>query len=195
MSHEGDALRAQLNALHESLLTTGGGAVRDQLAACLLPKVSMAVRARLPRASAEILSDAVSDAVLRYCRKPSIYLPSRSRLDTFLAIVATRLAIDALRKELRRHAIEVGLDLARAHASDTDACPVGPMSLDLSVLCRTSEERLFLEARLDGERAVAQLALLLGGAELPAEEQRRLVKRTTERLRMRARRTLKALSW
>jgi hypothetical protein len=74
MSHEGDALREQLNLLHKCLLSTGGGAMREQLAACLLPRVALSFRARLPGVGAEILSDATSDAILRYLQRPSIYL-------------------------------------------------------------------------------------------------------------------------
>jgi DNA-directed RNA polymerase specialized sigma24 family protein len=188
MSHEGDALREQLNLLHKCLLSTGGGAMREQLAACLLPRVALSVRARLPGVGAEILSDATSDAILRYLQRPSIYQPSRSRLDTFLTTIATRLAIDALRKEARLRAVETALDSDIAEVAGAGACCFDAVAVSSEVICRTHGERLFLEARLDGERGARTLASLLGGADLPPEEQRRLVKRTTERLRMRAQR-------
>jgi len=192
MSRDTNELRSHLNALHECLLRSGGDEVREQLATCLLPRLKLAIRIRLPGIDVDTASDAASDAILKYLQSPAIYEPSRSRLDTFLAIVAVRLAIDMIRRELRRHANEASVARASivmtaAEDRDGDLRVIEPTRL-----CKTSEEWRFLEAWVDGERTVARLASLLGGDEFSEDEQRRLVKRTTERLRMRARRALGA---
>lgn len=55
-------------------------------------------------------------------------------------------------------------------------------------VAQSPEEAVFLRARLSGEHRTSSLATLIGAGALSAREQQMMVKRMTERLRLRLRR-------
>jgi hypothetical protein len=65
-----------LSQLHEGVIAGEPGAL-DELASRVLRDVPPRLRRRFPLASADIVTDAVEDAILEYAANPSRFDPSR----------------------------------------------------------------------------------------------------------------------
>lgn len=180
----------RLLAFHKAF-STGGPC--EELVALLLNHLNRTVRSRLPRIATDILSDAVEDAILKYLRRPDIYDPNISRLDTFLTTVAVRCALDSLRRDARRKEIEqLILRDWRGWVDVEQDVQFRDVAQDvIRMVVRTREERRFVDARSLGECRTEVLASLIGFSNCATHEQRAAVKRMNERLRMRAKRFAK----
>jgi len=178
--------------------------LRGELAACdelfvlVAPPLRRQLRGWAPPHRPELIEDAVDQAMATYALRPGRYEPERGDLTAWLARVARNALMNGLRPVRRRRPHEVPLT---DELSAVLAAPVANTFEDLAergawleqhrrellAVARTDEERLFLEARLRGA-PVAERAAILGGADLPAAEQRTLVNRVWERLMVRLRR-------
>jgi hypothetical protein len=147
----------------------------------------------MPTVDSTIVNDAVEDAILDYLRRPDRYNPARSRLDTFIALAAKRDVLNALACDRRRQTREAAIASLQSPNTNLKNWSTLDKS-DVSwtavwELLTSNPERLFFLARLDGERRTGPLAQILGLHTSPPEEQRRAVKRMTDKLRNRLRRS------
>jgi hypothetical protein len=177
---------ARLVALHR-LVLEGDAAAREQIASLLVSALCRRLRRLRPGVDGALVDECVHDGVLDYLRSPGRFDPSRSRLYTFVAMAARRNLIDRLRC-LRRI---TGTEIPVGHPVPETipfAAPVRQRTtLAVSRVTRSPEERVFLQARLDGEHSSAALAKLMGLDNLSIIEQRQAVKRLRDRLRRRLR--------
>ena len=174
----------RLARLHAAV-QRGDRAAVEELSASVLDKAFRVLRRRWRNTDPALVNDAIVDALLRYLASPTLYDPRRSRLDTFLVALAFHRLRCLVRGERRRRSAESQNLVATVEPNYQFAS--GPVRLALA-RDFTARERLFLEAWLRGENRRLELARLLGADQLPDKQQRRLVKRTTERLRIRLRR-------
>jgi DNA-directed RNA polymerase specialized sigma24 family protein len=148
----------------------------------------------MPSIDPEVINDSVEDAVVRYLRQPHLFDGSRSRLDTFISMIATHNALNILDAQGRRRQAE-----GRAAAEATATAPEtvlpqrgwdkGKVPAIRSFMRGLEpRERQFLAARLAGERRTSELARTLGLSHLSVTDQRQAVKRENDKLRVRLRR-------
>jgi DNA-directed RNA polymerase specialized sigma24 family protein len=173
-----------LIALHIRVLA-GDRLAPECMAAIVLASAVRILRKRWQRIDPALVNDAVEDALLKYLAVPGQYDSSLARLDTFIVAVASRRLLTLLRSERRQR---------RA------GCPASAVTVNPEMTIVTDRvqsafeailshsERVFFDARLSGETRTEELAQLIGATGLPPNMQRQLVKRMTERLRIRLRR-------
>ncbi len=188
--------------LHWSLLSNGDGEIANEMTALLLATTTSAVRRRLPRIDPAIASEAAEDAILKYLSRPAMFDPAKCPLDQFLGIVAVRMGLDRIRREKRRRQAEVSAaetisvrpeframsDAIDRHEEDRRRALQASI---LARLARTPDEAAFLAAKLAGEHRTEALARVLRSGSMKGSTmsaKRDMVKRVTERLRIRARR-------
>lgn len=178
-----------LARLHTRLLA-GDVQARDDLSRLLLHVTSHRLRRKMPSVDPAVIEDAVEDELMKHLCVPCAYDPSRSTLDRYIALGATHNVMDALRRNQRRlkHEVPIGDNWPEVAISfSTARLWSGELRLALKVT-NTKQERVFLCARLRGERRTVVLARILGLDSVPIHEQQAAVHRTWVRLRSRIRR-------
>lgn len=167
----------------------------DTLAGALLPRITHIVRGRVVVPDPAIAEDAAADAIMAFLRRPTIYDEQKSRLVSFLATVAIRRALDWVDKQNRERCRADAFrgQLMAAHIinprSEVTEDEASGFQLDsLRRLAITDPERRYIDARIRGATRTRDLATALGLEAFPPDEQRRTLKRISERLRQRARR-------
>jgi len=182
-----------LEELHFAVLQ-GEVLARQAIAVLLVRRVGTTLHRRMPTVDSAIINDAVEDAILGYLTRPDAFDSSRSRLDTFLSLAASHNVLNALAREDRRRRVE-GRAAAEAQAAAkqgalfNDVASRGdPTTIRLFMAAFNPLERQFLSARHFGERRTVELARILRLTHLAVPDQRREVKRETDRLRIRLRR-------
>jgi DNA-directed RNA polymerase specialized sigma24 family protein len=212
MSSRKDGLDGYLAGLHTAA-RRGDDNAREEFTAILLGALCSILKARAPRLDDGMIADAAEDAILKCLRNQPPYDPARGALVGFVATIAINRLRDLIRSVTRRrkHEAELYQELFD-HASTIEEPPAYGLNghhlngtivsepvfddvewadiLESGDLHLTPAEHRFLEARFAGEHRVEVLADLLGGGGRSVHEQRRLVKRTTDRLRLRLRRFL-----
>jgi DNA-directed RNA polymerase specialized sigma24 family protein len=212
MSSWKDGLDGYLAGLHTAA-RRGDDNAREEFTAILLGALRSILKARAPRLDDGMIADAAEDAILKCLRNKPPYDSARGPLVGFVATIAINRLRDLIRsvKRRRKHEAEIYQELLD-HASGLDEPPAyglnghhlngtivsEPVSDDLAWtdilesgdLHLTLAEHRFLEARFAGEHRAEVLANVLGGGGRSVHEQRQLVKRTTDRLRLRIRRFL-----
>jgi RNA polymerase sigma-70 factor (ECF subfamily) len=178
----------RLMSIH-SRVVGGDEVAREEIASLLVSLLSTRLRRLRPGVDGALVEECVHDAVLDYLRTPGRFDPSRSRLDTFVAVAARRNLIDRLRHEKRPNKYEVPLDTLEEYSLPV-SLPVGvdDSPRRISRLARSESEVAYLKARLHGEQRAEALARVMGLGELSLQEQRRHVKRVRDRLKRRAQR-------
>jgi RNA polymerase sigma-70 factor (ECF subfamily) len=189
--------RAALGALdrdtflaHHRAVLRGDTKARETLSADLLSRVYRTLIRRMPATDPTLINDAVEDAILAYLENPNVYDPARSRLDTFITMAAAHRALNALRSQKRRIAAEerFGTSLITTPTPNHVVARESRIGDQIRRVVVNRSEHEFLLARNAGVRRTQDLASVLGVMHLPVSEQRRVVKRLTERLRARLRR-------
>jgi RNA polymerase sigma-70 factor (ECF subfamily) len=180
--------------LHDAVLRRDPIA-REVLALLLLHRCWRILKHERPWLDANTINDAVEDAVLHYLEAPECFDPSRARLDTFIVRDAMHRALHAVRADERRRRRDVHM-APRNYGTvpEPDDAADSPEDL-LAALIRgvaTGSEREFLEAKAHGEHQTSVLAAILGFEGLPVVDQRRAVKRVTDKLIVRMRRFVKS---
>ncbi|HWB17567.1 MAG TPA: sigma factor [Vicinamibacterales bacterium] len=212
MSSWKDGLDGYLAALHTAA-RQGDDNAREEFTAILLRALRSILKARAPRLDDGMIADAAEDAILKCLRNQPPYDPARGALVGFVVTIAINRLRDLIRsvKRRRKHEAELYQELFD-HASTIEEPPAYGLNghhlngttasapvfddvawtdiLESGDLHLTPAEHRFLEARFAGEHRAEVLADLLGGGGRSVHEQRRLVKRTTDRLRLRLRRFL-----
>ena len=132
-----------------------------------------------------LINDAVEDALLAYFHSPGKFDSSRARLDTLIVAMASKRLLTLLRSDRRRRFAETRASTAQVPATT----PVVTARVREAVRAKLSDtEWFFLQARLSGEWRTPELARVIGASNVHIDEQRLIVKRMTERLRLRLRR-------
>jgi DNA-directed RNA polymerase specialized sigma24 family protein len=190
-------VRVRFAELHGRLVA-GELVVAEELCALLAPELRRSLRARNPRIAPELIEEAIDDTLTALIRAPARCDPARGDSMAWLVTIARNKLLDSIRAMARLREVPLTEDLERVLQA-----PVGTSSDDLAArdawiethrrrilaVAKTEPERRFLEARLRGA-SLAEQASALGAQDLPEAEQRALVNRMWERLRLRLRRSL-----
>jgi len=177
-------------ALHEHVLG-GDQTARERVAVLLLDRVRGILRHERPLVDAQVINDAVEDAIVHYIQSPWRYDPSLARLDTFIVADARHRLRHALRADARRRLRD---DRAARRDEPTRLAPDVYADMPEDMLARlieqaaTGRERAFLQAKARGERSTTVLAQILGLSGLSPVDRQRAVKRTADRLLARMKR-------
>lgn len=185
---------AWYHQIHERLVARDVVAPAELAETLLVPLVSALRRKYANRRDADLVMDAVADALLDYSKKPQQFDPRKSRLFGFLRMVAERDLLNALAKRQRRTRKEKPLEIvelcrpARKEEGEAvrDLEGEDETSSVESRLCQLFADPTDLGiARLIvfGERSTTAYARLLRLEALPVEEQRKEVKRHKDRIK------------
>jgi DNA-directed RNA polymerase specialized sigma24 family protein len=166
----------------------------NQLAGELWLPLCRRLRQSFPRAGADVVADASNDAIPTYAARPNGFDSSRGvPLDHFLYGIAARILRDRLRTDKRRDGREgdyaAHILQAYGHQVDdpaTSRAAVQEVRRALALVCSPTELAAAL-AWLD-EDDTGIVAVRLGVSHLRPEEQRREVRRFTDRVIKRLRR-------
>jgi DNA-directed RNA polymerase specialized sigma24 family protein len=191
-------IRARFMDLHERLLA-GERAVADELCVLLAPELRRNMRPRDPRISPEFVEEAIDEALTQLVTTPTRCDPVRGDPIAWLVTIARNKLRDIERAARRRWRREVPLadEIARGLQSPVRR----PDELaearewivshyrQLMATAKTAPERQFLAARVRWAPIADQAAALAAG-HLPEAEQRALINRIWERLRLRLARSV-----
>jgi hypothetical protein len=176
--------REELNTLHAGVLRDDREAI-EAVGKVVFDRAFRVLRGHWRGVDSDLINDAVEDALLAYFGAPGRYDSSRARLDTFIVAMASHRLRTLLRSQRRRRIAEERL----SKSAITPAMVLLTDRVRTAVRVKlTDSERRFLEARMAGERRTPELARLIGSDDVPIDQQRLIVKRMTERLRLRLRR-------
>jgi RNA polymerase sigma factor (sigma-70 family) len=185
-------LAARLNELHQANLLREPTAPAKVFSLAFLP-LCKRIKKSARNAADDQVSDACTDAIIAYLRKPAVFDPSRSSLWTFLFVIATRRLLDYRRAARRREFREetgVNFEVLAVPANKT----VGEEHLlaheidarYMTEIANDSKELRVLELMCCGVRETDQYAQALGLAiDDPAVG--REVKRVKDKLKARLR--------
>lgn len=142
-----------------------------------------------PRTAADLIADAVEDALLEYARRPDRFDPSRDvPLERYLFTAASRNLINALDSERRRREREARCGevmlAAKLEATldELEAVRELETKLESSVVASSKHERAAVHLWLAGERRTQALAEALALSHLTFHNQRVEVKRFKDRI-------------
>jgi len=179
--------------LHTRLLN-GDRVASEELAELLLERLVCEVAGRFRGTDPQLVSDAVTDALLDYCARPSGFDPSQGiPLSRFLAHAARRNVSNLLRGERRRKTREEKWGESLAEKDVELGASVGnPIQNEaqiqqqrlggLAQALKDPVDKKIFQLRTQGERRTSEFAKVMGVAHLPKAEQRREVKRAKDRI-------------
>jgi DNA-directed RNA polymerase specialized sigma24 family protein len=165
------ALGERLNAIHQQLVEGGRTASLDLFREALDPIAGHVLRS-VPGITEEDARDHAIAAIIGHVEKPASFDPAKSSLWTYLCLVATRDAIDALRQRgdraelMEKHGYDIELWGARPNNDydeiewKKDAEKIMRQHGDYIV--RNEGERRVLNLMLEGERELSAYAAALG---------------------------------
>jgi RNA polymerase sigma-70 factor, ECF subfamily len=154
----------------------------------------------------DLINDATVEAVFAYIRHPEKFFPDKSSLRTYLNLAAERDLINAVRKDRRRRrGEELSADVELTVISGNKEVDIQRIRrrLDDSFLesvgdCETIERATstirpgtdfaLVKLMMEGERRTSVFAGVLGICSLPVTEQRQIVKRHKDRLKVQLKR-------
>lgn len=183
----------QFLELHQRLLN-GDRTASEEVASKLLSRLAEKIGRKFPRTDKHIVWDGATDAILDYCARPDQFNAARGvPLDRFLSMVAWRNVANAVRGEVRRKARERKVGQAEGEATVELEGPAGNLLREETERYRRQRSQLMkrlkdhkdqkiLELRMQGERRTEAFAKILGISHLPADVQRREVKRAKDRI-------------
>jgi two-component system, LuxR family, response regulator FixJ len=193
-------LRTRFAELHGRLLASDRRAA-DDLCSLLVAEIRRQIRPRDPLITREMIDEALDDTLTELVAAPGRCDPARDPIAWLATIARNKLkdAGRALRRRRRREvaltenlerALEAPAGLSAEELADRRAW-IASHRRQLLAVAKTGPEQRFLEARLHGA-PVNEQAAALGGGELREPEQRALVNRVWERLRLRLVRSMGA---
>lgn len=192
---------------HKRLLA-GDPIASEELAEHFLPIVARHLRFRAQAhgvVDIDLINEAAIDAVFDHIRHPEKFSAQKSSLRTYLNLAAERDLINAVQKERRRRTREipsadVELTVLRGNKEseirqirrDFDDSLAGrleePRPEKVIRTVRPGRDQAFVRMMMEGERSTLAFAKLLNIADLPPEEQRRIVKQHKDRLKLQLKR-------
>lgn len=185
--------RAALLALHGRLLG-GDRLASGPLAQALLPFLFGEVARKFPRMDDQLVADGVIDAVLDYCARPQQFDASHGvPLDQFLAVAARRNVSNLLRGEHRRKERErkvggekreadVALDPAAGNIRQEELRELEERKKAMFDALDDPRDKEILALWLQGVKGPARYAPILCVTDLPERQQRKEVRRHTDRI-------------
>jgi DNA-directed RNA polymerase specialized sigma24 family protein len=157
-----------------------------------------------PKADPDTCVSAVHTAIMNYLQHPQQYDPCRLDLGAYLRMAARADLKNLLKAQTRKqrgeiawNSVEEGGDPGNDIGKDDDPARLAERAEDAAVAQQTLDaitahwdeaERTVLLLMLEGERATADFAALLGIADRPPAEQEREVKRVKDRIKRRLQR-------
>jgi hypothetical protein len=183
----------ELLSLHERLLN-GDRIVSEEIARHLLQPLVDEVSRKFPTTDADIICDGVTDAILEYCAKPTLFNPAKGLpLARFLQMASWRNVANLVRSEKRRKAREqraasdeetlsVELDPAAGKIEQEEVRRHGKQRAEMLAMLKDPDDRRLLELRLSGERRAEAFAKVLDISSLPLDVQRLKVKQAKDRI-------------
>lgn len=196
----------QINAVYQRLLAHEPDAPNDFIELLLDPLIER-FRLQYPQpAYTDLISDVVIDTLLTFVQQPDRYHPTRGELWNYLCLDVSGDLRNSRAKEVRRQSKEVVFNLV-AHD-----LPDGNINIEEEVMQRIEntsslniQQRQHMLSQLraefpdprdwqilllmsSGERRTSAFAALLHIEHLPMNEQRALVKKSKDRLRLRLKR-------
>jgi len=183
----------ELLSLHKRLLS-GDRVASGEIARCLLRPLVDEVSRKFPTTDGDIVSDCVTDAILDYCAKPTLFNPARGLpLARFLQMASWRNVANLVRSEKRLKAREqraasdpetpfVELDPEAGKVTQEEARRHRRQTAQMLETLNNSTDRRILELRLSGERRTEAFAKILGISGLPLNIQRHKVKQAKDRI-------------
>jgi hypothetical protein len=177
--------------IHERLL--GGDPVASsELAEEVWQTLLRSLAEKNPRLrGTEFIEQAVSDALISYIKRPAQYDPQKRGLFGFLLMSAEGDLRNALARAKRRRGREVGFDSVELETGPRNI-PIDTIELSEEAdAVRRTLNTLFADPKdcvaaalvLDGERSTESYVGIWGLESLPAEEQKREVKRRKDRIK------------
>lgn len=159
----------------------------------VLPPLEADLRRHFRRADPNDTTDAADCAVIAFVRNPTTFDPARGSLPAFLRRAARCDLINILHRDGRHHRRRIpweGVELAHPAGNDREEAETfaDHPQLLAAVAELDDADRAVFELMLDGERATAVFAAVLGVADRPADEQFDVVKRAKDRVMARLRR-------
>jgi RNA polymerase sigma factor (sigma-70 family) len=187
----------ELRSLHAR--AAGGDALAlDRLCEHLLPMLERLIRGRNSHAQRDWVHDSVQDAVMEFRAHVERFDPTRGiRLTSFLFMAARRNLLNRIDAERRRAAREIASDKRNNQPRSATETPEYERDIDVrqavaAVWAQLTdvERRVFREV-LQGERQTRALAEAGQVEQVAVSDQRRAIKRITNRIFQRLRRLRK----
>jgi RNA polymerase sigma-70 factor (ECF subfamily) len=186
--------------LHLRLCDLDPTAPADVCRAYLVPLVHW-LEAKFPGFDPDLRETGAGEALWAYVQDPAKYHPERLDLAAYLRMAARGDLFNLQRQEQRHHRHRVPWSVVELGAEDGNLSGGGEDPADrlerdeeakqmetvLQALLEncTPEERRVVEMMLAGERETSVIAAAVGWGHLPAEEQKREVKRVKDRIKKR----------
>ncbi len=160
-----------------------------------LRPLARAVLAWRPSTDPDDAESAATDAVLAFCKYPERYDPDQLGLPAYLRMIARRRLLNLFDKHRRHreHRIPwdaVELDTPARNEEDDDPPPPVPPAARAVIDALSEVDRQLFELMVDRERKTSVYAAVLGITHLPADEQRREVKKAKDRINARLKRAV-----
>lgn len=181
----------RLNQLHERF-ADGDHSVANEICEYLLSALSIALAKKFPRIDEDLLSDCVTDAIFEYVKRPTMFDPAKgSSLEIFLILTATRNVQDFAKKSAtysrKKEAYSEFLQIFVANDGsesniDMSEAEIEERRAELMKALKSSEDRKFFEAQLNGEKDLGIYAQILGLNHVSTEKQKIEIKRTRDRI-------------
>ena len=185
---------SDLSPFHRRLCD-GDRTASDEIAEILLPPLFERISRQFSRVDEHLRYQAIVDALLDYCAQPQQFDAGRGLpLTSFLLLAARRNLLNLLRGEERRRARQehsaqmqagMGVELDPVVGNllqQEENAQLHQREGVLMNLLQDPKDRQILALRLEGERRTEAFAAILGISHLPAEDQRREVKRAKDRI-------------
>ena len=196
---------ARIGRLLHARLLVGDPLAKNDTCQHFLAPISQRLQAKYRTTDADVVHDAVVDALLDYVERPEQYDPTRRSLLGFLLMAAERDLQNARPRHVRRQQHESGgdpveletsggnIEIARGRdvgdeMADEDAAT--RLRAEAMAVMADDQERTVLRLMLDGVRETAAYARELGWLNLTPSAQREQVNRLKDRVTKRLRRRL-----
>lgn len=194
-----------IDQAYQRLLAGEPDAPSDLIALLLEPLIATLTRS-FPSLPPDLITDTVTDSLLRFVQDPARFNPARGSLWNYLMMDARGDLRHAWQKEHRRLQREQPFDPVAHDLPDRnsnveeiimralapDGIPAGQDMADLIARLRAAithpHDWQVVRLMIAGERSTAVYAQALGIADLPPAEQRKRVKQAKDRLRVKLKR-------
>jgi hypothetical protein len=202
-----DRLNATGERLHRELLE-GDALAFSKIADLFLPSLVAVLSRKFHNLSdPHLVNHAVADALLSYLAAPQKFDPARGKLFTYLWVAAQSDLlnhIEAERKHSSRKANEKVVELRPVHAVNETKGEQDPetelmlaeqaslIQMKINNIISDVSDRKMVALMLDGIRETAPYAEILGVGDKPSSEQKALVKRAKDRIKIALQRGLKS---
>lgn len=188
--------------IHERLLAEDVTAPAELVETLLVLILDRLTRKYPKLSDPDLLPDAVTDALMSYIKRPAQFDPSKRSLIGFLFMAAEGDLCNALAKEKRRHQKEIPLEnvelevvVGNSEIEEGNSATEPEREKLRQALPRifgNPKDLIMVELMISGERTTEAFVKVLELRHLPADQQRREVKRHKDRLKKRLERYGKA---